>query len=141
MHRSSFKQLISSHTSKLMQKFNIFESEQSSFDMKRELKFRRMEQEIEETADVDLGCYEKDTFQSRSFSEIQRYIACTRRSPSIVGIMTRKNELALNTVDIYKQFNNFFICVFNSSDVSGNQISFQGKSPNTLLITKREVAK
>ena len=140
MHRSFLRPWISGHSSLSMKKPNILKSKRSSFDAKPELKIG-MEQEIKKAADVDFGCYEKVTFKSRSFSKIQKYIASTQRSPSIFGIMNHKNQVASNTVDICKQFNNFFITVFDPSDVFDNQIGFESKSLNTLLITKEDVAK
>ena len=141
MHRNSLKPKISRHTSHLMKEPNCLKNKRSSYDVECELKIRRMEQKIEQAAGVNLGCYEKDTFQPRYFSRIQKYFASTRKSPSIPGIMFRQDEVASNTVDIWEHFKNFLIGVSSPSVLSDTQINLESGSLNTLLIAKADMAK
>ena len=84
----------------MTKKEKTFKNKRSSFAVKRELKTRRRERENENAADVNSVCYGKDNLQCRCFKKIQKYVACTRRSPYIPDILNHDNQVAWNTVAI-----------------------------------------
>ena len=103
----SWKPWISGHTSHLMMRMNTFENQMIKFWCEKWTETGG-NNKYKKQPTGNWVATKKDIIQSRCFSKIWKYNACTGKSPSITGIMNQKNLVTSNTIDNCAQFGSFF---------------------------------
>ena len=89
-----------------------------NLNLNRMLKLKRLEQEIRIATSNDLANYEAEVFQTRQFSNVQKYLASIQkypRVPPIVYLGNKRGEFDRKKADL---FNLFFKIVFNEKNTT-----------------------
>ena len=78
-HRSSLPPWISKQSSFLIKKIATKKRQWPNPNIQRSIKVKRLEQQLSSFIDSDLCCFEADVFQTRRFSNIQKYLSSIRK--------------------------------------------------------------
>ena len=136
-HRSTLPPWVSSRTSHLMKKLATKKKQWVSPVLSKLLKLKKMERQIKEATNEDLKMFETEIFQSRQFSNIQKYLRCVRKSPNVPPVVTLSTQKAETDQEKAKLFNQFFQSVFNEKQ--HHCITFENRGLNSLLFSETEI--
>ena len=131
-HRASLPPWVSSSTSFLMNKLKTLCK--MSQNLRRLLKIKRLEKEIETKKAEDLASFEENVFKSRQFSQIQKYLKCIRKNPQIPPTVKLNNIEASDDTEKANLFNTYFCSVFNDSETEPNTDSPTEQTNNNLKL-------
>ena len=133
-HRSTLPPWVSSRTSHLMKKLATKKKQWVSPVLSKLLKLKKMERQIKEARNEDLKMFETKIFQSRQFSNIQKYLRCVRKLPNVPPVVTLSTQKAETDQEKAKLFNQFFQSVFNEKQ--HHCITFENRGLNSLLFSE-----
>ena len=136
-HRSTLPPWVSSRTSHLMKKLATKKKQWVSPVLSKLLKLKKMERQIKEATNEDLKMFETEIFQSRQFSNIQKYLRCVRKSPNVPPVVTLSTQKTETDQEKAKLFNQFFQSVFNEKQ--HHCITFENRGLNSLLFSETEI--
>ena len=103
-HRSQLPPWISNVTSNLRNKLKT-RKKRKSVTLSKLIKLKRLEKPIKFESEKDLAEYEKSVFEGRTFSKIQKYLKCVRKTPSIPPILNTANYTEEQISDILFELN------------------------------------
>ena len=115
-HRSQLPPWISNVTSNLMNKLKT-RKKRKSVTLSKLIKLKRLEKPIKFESEKDLAEYEKSIFEGRTFSKIQKYLKCVRKTPSIPPTVNFDKTVASINVEKAEVFNQYFASVFSKSNM------------------------
>ena len=98
-----------------------------SVTLSKLIKLKRLDKEIKLESEKDLVEYEKSVFEGRTFSKIQKYLKCIRKTPSIPPTVNFDKTVASINVEKAEVFNQYFASVFTKSNMQ------PGNEPNNIL--------
>ena len=97
-----------------------------------------MEKQLSSLIDSDLCCFEADVFQTRRFSNIQKYLSSIRKNPSIPPIIKLNETIAESSEDRANLFNSFFQSVFTKKKQSITP-DHTKREVNDIQITEKKI--
>ena len=85
-------------------------------NIQRPIKIKRLETQLSSLIDSDLCCFQADVFQTRRFSNTQKYLSSIRKNPSIPSIIKLNETIAESREDRANLFDPFFQGVFTKKN-------------------------
>lgn len=138
-HRATLPPWISNATSHLLKQLQTLNRRKNLYSVSHQLKVRQMERKISAAAEKDLEAFEAEVFESRRFSEIQRYLSTIRNKSPIPNTVTYKSQTATSDQDKAELFNNFFASVFGSEHQIESMDTYGRGSLNNLRLTELSI--
>ena len=118
-HRRKLPPWISNETSNLSKHKTTAEKRQNRKPTdSNKLKYENLELAIQEGSLADQANFEVKKAGQRSFSDIQKYYTCLRKSGATPSCVNLKSETATDDVSKANLFNKFFISVYHSKSAS-----------------------
>ena len=90
------------------------------------IELKRLEKQIKVESEKDLAQYEKLVFEGRTFSKIQKYLKCLRKTPSVPPTVIFDMTDTSKNAEV---FNQYFALVFSKSNMQPRY------EPNNILNT------
>ena len=109
-----------------MNKLNTMKK-RKSVTLSKLIKLKRLEKQIKLESEKDVAENEKSVFEGRTFSKIQKYLKCIRKTPSIPPTVNFDKTVASINDEKAEVFNQYFASVFTKSNMQ------PGNEPNNIL--------
>ena len=116
-HRSRLQPWITPATSHLIKKLQTMKRKPKQ-GLKRLLKITKLENDIQRFSEDDLAEYEKTVLEGRTFSKIQKYLKCIRKTPTIPSTVKDGNTESSNEREKCEYFNDYFVNVSGTKKTS-----------------------
>ena len=112
-HRSRLQPWITPATLHLIKKLQTMKRKPKQ-GLERLLKIKKLEKDFQRFSEDDLVEYEKTVLEGRTFSKIQKYLKCIRKTPTIPLTAKDGNTESSNEREKCELFNDYFVSVFGT---------------------------
>ena len=107
-HRSRLQPWIPPATSHLIKKLQTMKRKPKQ-GLESLLKIKKLEKDIQKFSEEDIAEYEKTVLEGRTFSKIQKYLKCIRKTPTIPSTVKDGNTESSNEREKCELFNDYFV--------------------------------
>ena len=133
-HRKKLPLWITSPTSHLIKKLETIKKKPNQ-DLKRLLKIKK----ILEASEEDLSQFETKVLKTRTFSQIQKYLKCVRKTPTIPPTVRNGSNVSTNGKEKCELFNYYFVGLFSKSEMKLDSTSEPG-TLNQLKMNQNQIS-
>ena len=109
--RRNLPSWIRSPTSHLIKKLELIKKKPTE-DLKQLLKIKKMEKETLEESEEDLSQFETKVLKTKVSGQIQKYLQCVRKTPTIAPTGRNGSNASTNGNKKRELFNNYFVSVW-----------------------------
>ena len=111
-HRSRLQPWITPATNKKLQTMK----RKPKQGLERLLKIKKLENDMQRFSEDDLAEYEKTVLEGKTFSKIQNYLKCIRKTLTIPSTVKDGNTESSNEREKCELFNEYFVSVFGTKE-------------------------
>ena len=107
--------------------------------LERLLKIKKLGKYIQRFSEDDLAEYEKTVLVGRTFSKIQKYLKCIRKTPTIPSTVKDGNTESSNEREKCELFNDYFVSVFGTKE-HHTGIVFPKSELNRFIVDQSQIS-